>query len=353
MLNKNILTCKWYSWHVICINYDNSNWRMVSIMKKLSIVLMILVVCIGYTFANGESEQTGSADYPSKTIKVIVPYGAGGGADITVRLMAKYLEPILGQNLVVQNVTGGSGTIGWTQLTNAKADGYTIGYGDCLMTNAQLLFDGIKYDDESFTPIAMYASDPHIIVASKASGITSVEQLFEKAKANPGELTYGLGGAWSSHDFLRINLENFAGIEFNRMVFQSGAAAVNAVAGGNCDIAVPFVAEALAQIEAGNVVPLAITSQERFAITPDIPTLTEQGIDFTHVMWRALVAPAGVDQEIVNILDDALAQVMTDPEYQKAALEAGSFRLYESNETFKDSFHTSHDSYEKMILETK
>ena len=322
-------------------------------MKKFMMVLLIAVVAQAMVFSAGSAETGESGSYPEKPIKVIVPYGAGGGADITMRLMAKYLEPILGQKLVVQNVTGGSGTIGWTTLVDSDPDGYTIGYGDCLMTNAQLLFDGIKYDETSFTPISMYASDPHIIVVGKDSGISTIDELLEKAKANPGSMTFGLGGAWSSHDFLRINLENFAGISFKRMAFQSGAAAVNAVAGGNCDVAVPFVAEALAQIEAGNVIPLAISSQERFANTPDIPTLTEQGIDFTHVMWRAIVGPAGIGEEIVGILDNALEQVMNNPEYQKEVLAAGSFRLFESNDTFKDSFYTSHDAYEKMILETK
>ncbi len=322
-------------------------------MKKLMMVLIIALFAQAAIFSSGSAESGDAASYPTKSIKVIVPYGAGGGADITMRLISKYLEPILGQKLVVQNVTGGSGTIGWTALVDSKPDGYTIGYGDCLMTNAQLLFEGIKYDEFSFTPISMYASDPHVIVVGKDSGIETIEELFAHAKANPDELTFGLGGAWSSHDFLRINLENFAGISFKRMAFQSGAAAVNAVAGGNCDVAVPFVAEALAQIEAGNVIPLAISSEERFAYTPDIPTLKEQGIDFTHVMWRAIVAPAGLDPEVVAVLDRALEQVLENPEYQKEVLAAGSFRLFEGNDTFKENFITSHNAYEKMIRDTK
>jgi tripartite-type tricarboxylate transporter receptor subunit TctC len=269
-----------------------------------------------------------------------------------VRLFSKYLEPILGQNIVIQNVTGGSGTIGWTQLVNAKPDGYTLGYGDCLMSNGKLLFDGVQYDDKSFTPISMYASDPHIIVVSKASGITSMDDLIAMSKENPEKMTFGLGGAWSSHDFLRISLEEKTDIKFKRMVFQSGAASVNAVAGGNCDVAVPFTAEALAQIEAGNVIPLAITSSSRFAITEDIPTLKELGFDFEHVMWRALVGPAGIPEEIVKILDEAMAQVLANPEYQAQVLNAGSFALYEGNETFKNSFTTSHESYRKMISES-
>ncbi|WP_320129176.1 tripartite tricarboxylate transporter substrate binding protein [uncultured Sphaerochaeta sp.] len=322
-------------------------------MKKRLVVLMALLLCLGTLFANGEIEKgKDTSSYPEKVIKIIVPYGAGGGADITVRLFSKYLEPILGQNIVIQNVTGGSGTIGWTQLINAKPDGYTLGYGDCLMSNGKLLFDGVQYDNSSFTPISKYASDPHIIVVSKSSGITSMDDLIAKAKENPGKMTFGLGGAWSSHDFLRISLEEKTGIKFNRMVFQSGAAAVNAVAGGNCDVAVPFTAEALAQIEAGNVMPLAITSSTRFAIIKDIPTLKELGFDFEHVMWRALVGPAGIPEAIIKILDKAMAQVLTDPEYQAQVLNAGSFALYEGYDTFKDSFNTSHEFYKKMILET-
>ena len=153
--------------------------------------------------------------------------------------MAKYAEEELGQPLVVSNVTGGSGTIGYTTLADSSNDGYTIGYFSSPDSNGNLLFEGISYTVDSFAPLFQYAADPHIIVASKESGINSMDDLIAAAQENPDKITFGLGGAWTSHDFLRASLEDSAGIKFKRMVFQGGAAAVNAVAGNNCMVAVP------------------------------------------------------------------------------------------------------------------
>ncbi|WP_319757461.1 tripartite tricarboxylate transporter substrate binding protein [uncultured Sphaerochaeta sp.] len=317
-------------------------------MKK-GLMLLLSVVLIGSVlFANGSSE-TKAVAYPSKTIQMIVPYGAGGGADISVRLLTKYLEEELGQKFIVQNVSGGSGTIGFNQLANAKADGYTLGYFSSTQSNDNLLFEGIKYDNTSFTPISMYASDPHIVIASKSSGITNMQELIAAAKKNPGEITFGLGGAWTSHDFLRMNLENEAGIEFKRMVFQGGAAAVTAVAGENCTVAVPFVSEALAQIEAGNVVPLAISSKNRYQLADQIPTIMESGLDFTHTMWRAIVGPAGLSDDVVQTIDAAMGKVMSNPDFQKEALAAGIFADYMDAEAFSAFYEENHALYKKLI----
>lgn len=318
-------------------------------MKRILTVTIILVVaCGGLLFANGGAEQA-NPSYPTKTIQMIVPYGAGGGADISIRLLAKYLEQELGQKIVIQNVSGGSGTIGFTQLANATPDGYTLGYFSSTQSNDSRLFQGVKYDEASFTPIALYASDPHIIVASKKSGISNFDELIAAAKANPEGVTFGLGGAWTSHDFLRANLESEAGVKFKRMVFQGGSAAVTAVAGNNCDVAVPFVSEALAQIEAGNIVPIAITSAERFVSTPDIPTVMEAGFNFTHTMWRAIVGPAGLPQEVVGTVDAAIAKVMANPDYQRESLAAGTFTLYMDNAEFSKFYLENHELYKKLI----
>lgn len=319
-------------------------------MKKHLFSLVMLLVVGAMLFGTGTPEA-GAAGYPEKTIQMIVPWGAGGGADIGVRLLTKYLEPELGQKIVVQNVSGGSGTIGYTQISKAKPDGYTLGYFSSPDSNGKLLFEGITYDYDSFTPIAMYASDPHIIVASKSSGIKNIKDLIAVAKSKPGTLTFGLGGAWTSHDFLRMNFEDAAGVEFKRMVFQGGAAAVTAVAGNNCSVAVPFVSEALAQVEAGNVIPIAISGNNRYVLADQIPTIRESGFDFEHTMWRAIVGPAGLSADVVQTIDKAIGKVMSNPEFQKEALAAGIFSEYMENAKFATYYVENHQLYKKLIEE--
>lgn len=294
-------------------------------------------------------DDSSISNFPEKPIEIIVSFGAGGGADISVRMLSKYAEEHLGQKIIVKNVTGGGGTVGITQLAGAKNDGYTLGYFASTNSNDKLLFEGIDYDIDSFTPIVKFASDPHIIIASTKSGITSMDDLIAKAKADPKGLTFGIGGAWNSTDFLKLKLEEVTETEMTRMVFQGGAAAVNAVASGDCDVAVPFVSEALPQIEAGNIIPIGITSEERFELSPDIETVKESGLDFVHTMWRGLVAPAGVPDDAVKKLSEAFEAAVNDPEYQTAALESGVFLDFENAEDFGVFYQENHEDYKKLI----
>ena len=296
-----------------------------------------------------DTSKPTSGTYPTKPVEIIVPFGAGGGADIAVRMISKYAEEHLGQKIVIKNVTGGSGTVGITELANSANDGYTLGYFASTNSNDNLLFEGIEYDSESFTPIAMFAADPHILVASKKSGITTIDELIAAAKAAPGDLTFGIGGAWTSWDFLKLNLETMTDTSMKRMVFQGGAQAITAVASGDCDVAVPFVSEALPQIEAGNVVAIGITSDERFEMASDIPTIIEGGLDFTHTMWRGLVAPAGVSEEVTAALSAAFEAAYNDADYQADALAAGIFSDFKSGAEFAEFFAANHEEYKTLI----
>ncbi len=316
-------------------------------MKKVIVLLLVLVCAFGSVYAGGGSDA--NAAYPNKIIQMIVPFGAGGGADISVRLLTNYMEDILGQRIVIQNVSGGSGTIGFSQIASAAPDGYTLGYFASTNSNDARLFQGVTYGVDSFTPICMYSNDPHVIVVSKDSGITDINGLIQAAAENPEEITFGLGGAWTSHDFLRISLEEMTGVKFKRMVFQGGTAAVTAVAGGNCMVAVPFVSEALAQIQAGNVIPIAITSEERFELLPDVPTCKESGLDFVHTMWRGFVGPAGLPDEVVTAIDNAVKQVFENPEYLQANLEAGTFSQYMGHDEFEQFYLENHEIYQGLI----
>ena len=316
-------------------------------MKRFAILLLALVCAFGTLYAGGGSDA--NAPYPNNIIQMIVPFGAGGGADISVRLLTNYMEDILGQRIVIQNVSGGSGTIGFSQIASAKPDGYTLGYFASTNSNDSRLFQGVTYGVDDFTPICMYSNDAHVIVVGKNSGIENMEDLIAAAKAKPETITFGLGGAWTSHDFLRISLEEATGVKFKRMVFQGGTAAVTAVAGGNCDVAVPFVSEALAQIQAGNVIPIAITSEERFELLPDVPTCKESGLDFVHTMWRGFVGPAGLPDEVITTIDNAVKQVFENPEYIQENLDAGTYSQYMGHEEFAQFYLDNHEQYLELI----
>lgn len=325
--------------------------KFLVLLAILSLLITAMVGCDNNSSSKVSSKENNGkgSEFPSKTIEIIVPFGAGGGADISVRNLAKFAEKELGQTIVINNITGGSGTVGTTQLAEAKSDGYKLGYFASTNSNDSLLFEGIKYGVDSFKPIVLFSADPHIIVASKKSGITNMDDLKAKAAEAEESVSLGLGGAWTSHDFLRLTLEDELSTKFKRVVYQGGAAAVTAVASGDCDIAVPFVSEAIAQIDAGNIVPIAITSDERFELVSDIPTITEQGIDYSHTMWRAIVAPADTPDEVIETLANAFKAAYENPEYQELALESGVFSQFMIGEELNNFYLENHESYKEMI----
>lgn len=315
-------------------------------MKKITSLLLVVLLVFTFTAC-----QNKTAAYPTRAISIVVPFNPGGGQDIAARIFAKYAEKYLGQKVVVNNMPGGSGTIGNTYIADAKPDGYTLGIISTYNSNDSLLFKGVKYNEKSFIPVTEIAADPHIIVVSKSLGVKNINELIALAKSKPGQLKLGLGGAWTSHDFLRLAIEKKAGVTFKRMVFQGGAPALNAVAGGNCDIAVPFVSEALAQIEAKNVVPIAITSSERFELVKDIPTLKESGFDLQFSMWRGFVVPAGTPDAVVNALDTAFKKAFDDPQFQKDALAAGLLTEYKGHKDFVNFYNENHEHFKAIIQE--
>lgn len=284
----------------------------------------------------------GDGFYAGKTVEMIVPWGAGGGADTACRLICSYVEKELGCTIVINNVTGGGGSIGLAQLTEAPADGMTYAYFANTDSNGDIMLEGVPYTAEDFAPVCKFAADPHIILASNASGITDLEGL--KA-AGDGKTLWGIGGAWTHWDFLKLEFEEATGATYKRLVYDGGAAVITDVMSGDCTIATPFVSEALPSIEAGEAVPIAITSAERNPACPDIPTLAELGLEgFESTMWRGFVAPAGAPEEAMKEFADAVAVVCENPEFQDKAVQAGVTVDFTGYDEFQDFYWENHES---------
>lgn len=272
--------------------------------------------------AEAPAEEAASTWKPEKPVTVICPYGAGGGQDVAARLFAKYAEKYAGVNFVVDNQTGGSGTIGNTAIATAEPDGYTLGMFHNLSLYDQYLVDGVTYTQDSFIQLAIFCADSTVIVANKDLGVTSIAELVELAKSKPGEITWG-GPEFSSQTYPRMNVENAAGVSFGKMIFDGGANSLVAVAGGNCGVTSVFPSEYFAMADNENIVPIATTGEERMDAVADIPTMKEQGVDAKFYQWRSYVLPAGAADEIVAFYDDVFTQVVNDPDFQKELSDGG------------------------------
>lgn len=304
--------------------------------------------------AEGEADAGGGAEasegaaaagdgfYAGKTVEMIVPWAAGGGADTACRLICSYMEKELGCTIVINNVTGGGGSIGLSQLTNAAADGLTYAYFANTDSNGDIMLEGVPYTVDDFAPVCKFAADPHIILASNASGITDLDGLIA---AGDGRTLWGIGGAWTHWDFLKLEFEEATNTSYKRLVYDGGAAVITDIMNGDCTVGTPFVSEALSAIDAGEAVPIAITSAERNDACPDIPTVAELGYDgFESTMWRGFVAPVGTPEEAMREFAEAVGTVCENTEFQQAAVQAGVTVDYTDYDAFQEFYKENHES---------
>lgn len=295
-------------------------------------------------------------NYPSRPLEIIVPFAAGGGLDVATRLLAKYAEQELGQNIVVSNKTHGGNIAGNLESTNADPDGYVLGaWGSGLATD-ELIIRNVPYTHEDVIPLCLFANDPNIIAVSRRfsedHGIESLRDLVEHVKKHPGLVTIGMGGNWTAHDFMRLKIESMAEVKFNRMPFLGGALAVRAAAEENCNVVVPFLSEILPWLESGRVVPLAVAYDERLPQIPDVPTVAEEGYPgMTQGIWRVLALPKGTPDPIVQYLGHAFRKAFRDPAFKKEARQLGVNPVFMNSRETRDFVQREYEEYAEKTQE--
>lgn len=266
--------------------------------------------------------------YPSRPISIIVPYSEGGGMDIAARLIAKYAAPNLGQNIEVENIPHGGNVRGYQQAVEAPPDGYTLAaWANGLITDS-LLVKTAPYRYTDVKPVCMFANDPHIIVVEKnfarEAGIEVLEDLFAYAREHPGIVSIGMGGNWTTHDFMRIKMERIGRVAFNRIPFLGGRPALQAVASGTCQIATPFVSELIGFADRRNLVPLAVAYSERVPQFPELASVAELGYPgMTQSIWRILALPKHTPEPIKRQLESGVRRAFENPEFIDEAESLG------------------------------
>ena len=295
------------------------------------------------TQATAGAEAPAGGFYAGKTVEVVVPWGAGGGADTACRLVCQYMEKELGCTIVINNVTGGGGSIGLNQMLKAAPDGMTYAYVANTDSNGNIMLEGVTYGVESFAPACRFANDPHVLVASNASGIKDLDGLV--AAGQDGSTLWGIGGAWTHWDFLKIDFEKATNTKYKRLVYDGGAACMTDIMNGDCTVATPFISEALAAIDAGEAVGIAVTGLERHPQLPDLPTVAELGHDgFESTMWRGFAAPAGTPEEPMKEWAEACGKACENPDLIKTATEAGVTIDFMGYDDFQTFFKENHES---------
>ena len=265
--------------------------------------------------------------YPSKAVKMVVPFPPGGSLDIAGRLIAQKLTDAWGQPVVVENRPGAGGNIGADFVAKSPADGYTILMG-ALSTHAvnPNLYKSMPYDAaKDFAPISLIAITPNVLVVNAASPVTSAKEFIAYAKANPGKLSFGSGSNGSAGHLAGELFKVETGTDAVHIPFKGGAPATQALLAGDTQFMFDNLANAMAQVKAGKLRALAVTTANRSPLAPDLPTMAEAGLPgFDISTWYGFFAPAGTPPAIVAKWNAEVAKILNAPDVRAKFVADGA-----------------------------
>ena len=290
-------------------------------LRSLLLLTCLLVPAVA-TVTRAETQS-----YPTRTIKLVVPFGPGGPTDVSARIVAQVVQSGLGPSVVIENRPGAGGAIGTKSVANAEPDGATLLIG----TSATLgvvpaLMKNPGYDPiKSFAPVAKVADSTLVLVVPATFPANSVQEFVAYAKANPGRLSFASAGVGNQTQLLAEPFKSKAGLDIVHVPYKSGAEMVTAILGEQVQMAFPDVSILIPLIREGKLKALAVTSASRHPQLPDVPTMIESGIpDYIMTFWSGVVAPAGVPAEIVNRLNTAINDGLTSASVRENLAKVGS-----------------------------
>ena len=289
-------------------------------MKKRSFCLSGLVGLVLATATSSGWAQT----YPTKPVRLVVPFPPGGLIDNMARLLGPRLAQELGQPVVIENKPGAGGNLGAAEVARAAPDGYTLLMASPPLTISPSLYKNLPYKPDQIVPVALLGRVPNVLIV-RSGGVASVKQLIDKARVQPGRMNYASNGNGTS---LHLSAELFkttTNTFVTHIPYRGAAAAITAILAGEVDMMFDNLPSAMGQIQAGKVTALAVTTVQRSKALPDVPTLVELGMpDFDVSAWFGLAAPAGVPPAIVSRLEQALDKVSKQPDVAAAMLRQGA-----------------------------
>jgi len=333
-------------------------------MKKLSWVLVFVCVFALLTGCSQTAAPTTSAassavqskaavTFPQREITLVVPYNAGGASDMISRIIAKGMEDALGKPVVIINKAGGTGGIGMSYVAGSNPDGYTM----CFAPVELVMHKVLKLSDlepSQFNFIGKASSVPCALTVPKDAPYNTIQEFIAYAKANTGKIRVGNSGTGSIWHVAAAALETNQGLQFNHIPFEGGAPAVTALMGKHIEAVTVGISEVIAGIDAGKLKMLAVFTDKRVPLYPDVPTLKESGIDVAVGSWGTFAVAKGTPDEILNILSAALEKAANTEEFKTFITSKGMIVDYvnaKNTKTFvDDQFKFFTDFLSKMNL---
>jgi tripartite-type tricarboxylate transporter receptor subunit TctC len=310
-------------------------------------------ILFGAALALTGAPQAAYAEWPEQPITFIVPYPAGGAVDLFMRKIAPDLGKTLGQPVAVENISGAGGGVGTAAIANAQPDGYTLGLAHAgpLAINLSL-YKSVPYKSpDDFTPITMLGAQQNMIVVNPKSEIHTVQDIIDKAKADPGALKVASGGNGTG-SFLGASLfSSKAGVSFLNVPYKGNGPAVLGLLSGETEVMFPSVSSVLEYLKSGQLRGIAVTTQGPVSALPDLPTVAAVVPDCCDSVWFGVMGPAGLDPKVVAKVHDAVVGLLESPGFAKAMDEFGINIQTSTPEELKDYIVAQQGVWKTVIEE--
>ncbi|OGA41120.1 MAG: hypothetical protein A3G24_17405 [Betaproteobacteria bacterium RIFCSPLOWO2_12_FULL_62_13] len=285
---------------------------MNAVRKVITAVVLLLPLCA--------AAQSGIENYPSKAIRLICPFPAGGAVDFMSRFFAQRMTPALGQQVFVDNRGGAAGIIGMEAGARAPADGYTLTMANLSVTSINpFLYSKLPYDVlRDFAPVIELAQSVNLLVVHPSLPVKSLKELIALAKAKPGALNYASPGSGGPAHLATELLKSMTGVKMVHVPYKGAGAAIPAVLAGESQVLIEPVATAMPHVRSGRMRALAVTSATRTPILPELPTVTEAGVPgFEFTSWYGVIVPAATPVAVVTRLNSTLNRVLEQPDVKE------------------------------------
>jgi tripartite-type tricarboxylate transporter receptor subunit TctC len=311
--------------------------------REFWFALLLIIVCVSPL-----SAQT----FPSKTIRIIVPYPPGGSIDLTARVIAKNLQDSVGQSVIVENKPGANAAIGIDALLRSEPDGHTLVLLSDSPVTINVHLAHLSYDAQAdLVPIGKVVISPIVLTANGKAGIASIADLMAAAKAKP--LSYAVAARGSSAHLMAVMFQRELGISMQAVPYRGGAPAAVAIASGEVPLGMTDTAAILPMIDSGQIVALGVADPVRAQSMPNIPTLKEAGVpNFSASSWLALFAPRGTPDDRVTRLNAEIRKILALPEAKKALFAAGLEPAPSSSSEMRSIIETDSQKWGQLIRAT-
>jgi tripartite-type tricarboxylate transporter receptor subunit TctC len=297
---------------------------------------------------------TFAQDYPSRPIRVIVPFSPGGAVDGPMRLIAQELSKRLSQSVVVENKPGAGATIGTDLVAKSPPDGYTLLLASQTNAISATLYSKLPFDAvEDFVPISLIGREPGVVVVNPSLPVTTLQELIAYVKERPGQLDYASSGNGSGQHLFAALLASRTGKKLNHVPYKGSGQATTDLLSGVVAMAIPGTAGMVGHIKAGKLRALAVTGAKRSPELPSVPTVMESGVpDFEAYVWMGLLAPKGTPQPIIDRLNREVVAVLAEDDVKRYMATAGIEIVGSSPAEFGRFFRQEKDLWAKVIRDT-